>query len=306
MVALRDWWRWYLAWVRRHPRLVDAALTAVLLALSGPRLPVHTGRQALTLALIIAAEAPLVWRRRAPFLVFLVITGLIAVQLLVNQELTDDIAVLVAFYTIAAYQPFRRILWAAGILAAGSVAVAAQAGPPGPHIFWSWVFLSGLAVAAGLLGYYMRTRRAYLASLVDRAERLERERDQEARLAASAERARIAREVHDIVAHSIAVMIALADGAAYTAVASPEQAVTIMGQVSVTGRSALTEMRRLLGVMRQPGPPSMRRRPPSPTSTTWWPQCAQPACRRFCPSPGSRTRCRSAPSSPCTGSPRRR
>jgi len=108
---------------------------------------------------------------------------------------------------------------------------------------------------AGLLGYYIRTRRAYLASLVDRAERLERERDQEARLAASAERTRIAREVHDIVAHNIAVMVALAEGAAYTVADSPDQAATIMGQVAGTGRSALTEMRRMLGVMRQPGGP---------------------------------------------------
>jgi signal transduction histidine kinase len=61
--------------------------------------------------------------------------------------------------------------------------------------------------------------------------------------------------MHDIVAHSIAVMIALADGAAYTAAESPDQAVTVMGQVSATGRSALAEMRRLLGVMRQPDAP---------------------------------------------------
>jgi signal transduction histidine kinase len=61
--------------------------------------------------------------------------------------------------------------------------------------------------------------------------------------------------MHDIVAHNIAVMIALADGAAYTAVASPEQAASLMGQVSATGRSALTEMRRLLGVLREPAAP---------------------------------------------------
>jgi signal transduction histidine kinase len=92
-------------------------------------------------------------------------------------------------------------------------------------------------------------------ALVDQAERLERERDQQAQLAAAAERVRIAREVHDIVAHNIAVMIALADGAAYTAEARPDQATSLMGQVSATGRSALGEMRRLLGVLREPAAP---------------------------------------------------
>ena len=90
---------------------------------------------------------------------------------------------------------------------------------------------------------------------MDRAERLERERDHQAQLAAAAERVRIAREVHDIVAHNIAVMIALADGAAYTAEASPGQATSLMRQVSATGRSALGEMRRLLGVLREPAAP---------------------------------------------------
>ena len=76
--------------------------------------------------------------------------------------------------------------------------------------------ITAMIAAAGFIGYNIRTRRAYLAALEDRAARLERERDQEAQLAAVAERARIAREMHDIVAHNIAVMIALADGAAYT------------------------------------------------------------------------------------------
>ena len=95
----------------------------------------------------------------------------------------------------------------------------------------------------------------YLASLVSRAERLERERDAQAQLAVSAERARIAREMHDIIAHNIAVMIALADGATYTVAGDPGQAATLMGEVSATGRSALTEMHRLLGVLRQPAGP---------------------------------------------------
>jgi signal transduction histidine kinase len=241
-----------MAVIRRHPLLTDAALAAVLLVVSMPPVSTVAGHdQALSLVLIVALVTPLAWRRRAPFLVFAIMTGLALVQFFATRELTDDLALLVAFYTIAAYQPGRRILLAAAILEAGAVLVAAGVKHPLPV----WALLSGLVAGAAFLGYYARTRRAYLAALVDRAERLERERDQQAQLAAAAERVRIAREVHDIVAHNIAVMIALADGAAYTAEASPGQAASVMGQVSATGRSALGEMRRLLGVLREPATP---------------------------------------------------
>jgi signal transduction histidine kinase len=241
-----------LAWIRRHPLLTDAALAAVVLAVSLPPVSDISGRdKGLSLALIIALVCPLAWRRRAPFPVFMLMTGLALAQFFVSRELNDDVALLIAFYTLAAYQPPRRVFAAAVILEAGAVLVASGVTSSLPV----WAILSGLVAAAGFLGYYARTRRAYLAALVDRAERLERERDQQAQLAAAAERARIAREVHDIVAHNIAVMIALADGAAYTAAASPGQAVSLMGQVSATGRSALTEMRRLLGVLREPAAP---------------------------------------------------
>jgi signal transduction histidine kinase len=238
--------------IRRHPRLTDAALAVVLLVVSMPPVSTVAGRnQALSLALIVALVTPLVWRRKAPFLVFAIMTGLALVQFVTTKELTDDLALLVAFYTVAAYQPGRRILLAAAIMAAGAVLVATGARHPLPV----WALLSGLVAAAAFLGYYARTRRAYLAALVDRTERLERDRDQQAQLAAAAERVRIAREMHDIVAHNIAVMIALADGAAYTAETSPGQAASVMGQVSATGRSALAEMRRLLGVLRDPATP---------------------------------------------------
>ena len=117
--------------------------------------------------------------------------------------------------------------------------------------FRAFVGLSALTVAAGVLGTSVRHRRALLASLEDRAARLELERDQQGLLAAAAERARIAREMHDIVAHNLTVMIALADGAVFAAERAPEKATTAMETVSATGRQALAEMRRLLGVLRE-------------------------------------------------------
>ena len=252
-----------LTWLRRHPFITDAALAAVVLWLSSPLVSAISGHNhGLSLALIIVLVCPLIWRRRAPFAVLLTMTGLALAQFVINKELNVDIALLVAFYTVAAYEPPKRVLAAAVMLEAGAVLVAVTV-PPTLKV---WALLSGLGAAAGFLGYYARTRRAYLAALVDRAERLERERDQQAQLAAATERARIAREMHDIVAHNIAVMIALAEGAAYTAPTSTGQAVSLMGQVSATGRSALTDMRRLLGVLREPArKPAQPGRAPRPT-----------------------------------------
>jgi len=248
-----------LDWIRRHPYVTDTALAAVVLAVLLPPVSAVPGKgQAVSIVLAVALVCPLIWRRRAPFPVFLLMAGLALAQFFVSQELTDYTAILVVCYTLAAYEPPRRVLAAAAIMAAGAGLLASSASHPAQV----YALLAALVAGAGLLGYYARARRAYLAALVDRADRLERDRDQQARLAAAAERTRIAREVHDIVAHNIAVMIALADGAAYTAAASPDQAVSLMGHVSATGRSALAEMRRLLGVLHEPAESG---RAPQPT-----------------------------------------
>jgi signal transduction histidine kinase len=107
-----------------------------------------------------------------------------------------------------------------------------------------------MVAAALFLGINLRNRRAYLASLRERAARLERERDQQATIATAAERTRIAREMHDIVAHSLSVMVTLADGASVKVAGDPTRAAGAMRQVSATGRQALGDMRRLLGVLR--------------------------------------------------------
>jgi signal transduction histidine kinase len=101
-----------------------------------------------------------------------------------------------------------------------------------------------------LIGTNVGNRRRYTAALIDRAEQLTRERDAQAQLASAAERSRIAREMHDIVAHSLTVVVALANGAEAAAERSPELAQQAMREVRDVGRSALKDMRRLLGVLR--------------------------------------------------------
>ena len=239
--------------LRRHPIAADAAFTALLFAITAERVLKSPPPLVWAWVLQVALLLPLVWRRKAPTAVFVVVAGVALVQWLSDRLLAADLALLISFYTVAAYATARRVLLAAVVLEIGAVLAAVRFAPKGTT-FWAWVLISGMITAAGVIGTNMRTRRAYLAALEDRAARLERDRDQQAQLAVADERARIAREMHDIVAHHISVMIALADGAGFITRTSPDQAEEIMGGVSDTGRQALDEMRRLLGVLRDNSP----------------------------------------------------
>lgn len=251
----------------RHPTVTDALLVVVLVI--GPAVVfgvAATGRSdpstLVSDALDLAGCLVLLRRRRYPFPVFF-LTGAFAAGGTVLGHGTSmvDLATLVALYTVAAYRP-RRVASIAFVVAeiglAALVLIWHGTGLHGQELrdemIAAFVSLSCVAVTAFVLGVNMRTRRQYLASLQDRAERAERERDQQARIATAGERARIAREMHDIVAHNLSVMIALADGAAFAARTGSPEAEHAARQVSDTGRQALGEMRRLLGVLRDDEP----------------------------------------------------
>ncbi|MEV0379670.1 histidine kinase [Nonomuraea sp. NPDC050643] len=192
-----------------------------------------------------AVHVPLLWRRRAPSAVFWAVLGLVAACVLVGG-VTGVFLIFVplfAMYAVARHRPARH-LWPA----AGATAVAMGLGWARDDPGWPvMIGVGSLTIATALAGVVLRMRRAYLE---DRARHLERERDQQALLAVAAERARIAREVHDIVAHNLTVMVALADGATY---ATPGRASDAMAKVAETGREALSEMRRLVGLLRDSG-----------------------------------------------------
>jgi len=234
-------------WIRR---LTDVGLAVVVLAYAAPGVfggwPEHQPRD---LLLTVGLIAPLAVRRRWPTGVFGFMAVVALTEMLIGgQPLGSNIALLVAFYTVATQESLPRRVLCAGVLELG-VVLAAIRWSTTHSLLYVIVPLSGIAVAAGVLGLNVRTRRAYLGALRERAERLERDRDQQTVIAAAAERARIAREMHDVVAHSLAVMTALADGARLALVAHPEQAATAMNAVSVTGRAALSDMHALLGVL---------------------------------------------------------
>jgi signal transduction histidine kinase len=234
---------------RRHPVIADVAPVLVILALSVPH-AFRELRHAPTSAVFdVLLALPLLWRRRNAVAVFGVIAAVALVQWIVDVRATGDLALLVALYSVAVAEPARVALGAAAVLEVGVVLASLRWGTHDEPR--SIIALTAMLTAAGLLGRSTRSRRMLLASLEERAARLERERDQQGRLSAAAERSRIAREMHDIVAHNLSVMIALADGAAYRVHDDPDRAEDAMLTASRTGRQALTEMRRLLGVLRE-------------------------------------------------------
>ncbi len=240
------------AWLRRHPVLVDGVLASVLL-LAGLPWVVQQPWPRLPLTLLIVV--PVAFRRRNPALAFYVAAAAGSIQVLSGtRALGSDLAVVVLLYTLAAYRPRRESVAGLVVCLAGS-AVAIAAWLPGGarwlnQVLTAGVIMGGTTLIAWVLGDSMRYRRAYYLALEDRAARLERERDAQAKIAAAAERARIARELHDVVAHNVSVMVVQADGASYALGSEPERARQALGTIAATGRQALAEMRRLLGVLR--------------------------------------------------------
>jgi len=210
---------------------------------------------ALALALFLSA-APLLVRRIWPLPVLgCVLAVNLAIAIASDPHTANGLVLLIALYTVATLRPRREALACAAVFEL--VIVALTVWLAGISWWYPAIFLSGLVGAALWLGLYSATRHAYLAELRDRAARLERERDQQGALAAAAERARIAREMHDIVAHHLTVMVTLSDAAIAVSDASAERsdrATDVMRRVSATGRRALADTRRLLGVLREPPP----------------------------------------------------
>lgn len=244
--------RWALPWV------VDACLAAGLFgALLGLSRPQFRTDLVPTLGAQLGLVAPLAWRRRAPLGVFACVAAVAFGQWAADLRMPADVALLVALYTVAAQRDRRRTLAAFAVLEAGIV-LATLRWSAHERLAASFVSLSAMAIAATVIGSNVRGRRERMAFLEDRAVRLELERDQRAQLAVAGERTRIAREMHDIVTHNLSVMVALADGAVFAQSASPERATAAMRQVGTTGRQAITDMRRFLGVLRADEPDALR------------------------------------------------
>jgi len=219
--------------------LAIVALAEVLTGqVSGPR------AAAVPLALLLTV--PLAVRRRFP----LAVTAAVSASFLLNWAAGIDMysywasimVALVAAYTAAAH--LRPRLAALALACLFTAIVVSALGSSG--LLWGAILVGGAALA----GFALRDRRRHVSQLAELARQLELARDENARAAVAGERARIARELHDVVAHAVSVMVVQAGAAEEVLGADPARAREPLRSVQDTGRQALVELRRLLGVLR--------------------------------------------------------
>lgn len=248
----------------RHPLFADILIAILAFFLSVPTLSIRSDRAdpptggllALMIGLAILGCVALVWRRRWPVAVFIVTMA--PVFLFGPDEINtiNGPATVVAVYSVAVYRSSRASWIALGsaVVALGlNMLVRSMMG------FGDLTLLLNIAVSFGvslllgtLIGVNVGNRKRYVEAIIARSRQLLVERDQQAQLAAAAERARIAREMHDVVSHSLTVIVALSEGASVTA--DPERSREASRAVAATARDALTEMRMMLGVLREDQP----------------------------------------------------
>ncbi|MFE7468029.1 sensor histidine kinase [Streptomyces sp. NPDC057499] len=253
-------------WLRGHPLALDAALAlAVLVAMVVGAFVHARARQGLefgteppapvSLLLMVAGAVALIWRRRNPLAVLAVTAALTVVELVsFDPPAPVVMSTVIALYTVAA-RTDRPTTWRVGVLTmAVPTAAAMLFGPPPWYSqenfgIFAWTGLAGAA------GDAVRSRRAFIGAIQERAERAERTRDEEARRRVAEERLRIARDLHDVVAHHIALVNVQAGVAAHVMDRRPDQAKEALAHVREASRSALDELRATVGLLRQSGDP---------------------------------------------------
>ena len=231
-------------WLRRRPLLIDLGLVAVLLVLTIGA-ATRRGHTTAGIALGIAETLPLLWRRQRPLLV----VGLVTVAALAMTAVGVwhlPLQLGVALYTLAASseQLFARVAAVASVVAL-AVALPLSGGFAFENEASRVVFL----VAAWLLGDSLGSRRRYVHEIEQKAERLEREREAETRRATAEEQARIARELHDVVAHALSVIIVQAGAASDVFELDPRRTLEPIQAIDSAARAALSDLQGVLGIL---------------------------------------------------------
>jgi signal transduction histidine kinase len=258
------------AWVRARHWVTDLVLAGFLALTLGSMsaglvLTVDAGTLAfpyLALPLLVLLHGALVLRRTAPELSFVAITAALALQVAVWPfPLPSDALFPVSLYAIAAYgrRPWGLAGLAVGLLGAllGTLRFSFAQDMSRDDLVivaLGFGFMVSAVVAAWGLGAFRRVRTQYVEALEERARRAEEDREERVRRAAADERARIAREMHDVVAHTLSVVVVQAQGGAYAARTDPARAAGVLETIATTARTALTDMRGLLGVVRDGAP----------------------------------------------------
>jgi signal transduction histidine kinase len=237
----------------------DLALAVALAAYNVGSLIPETRQLSLpyaAFALVVLQALPLTWRRRWPVAVFFAV----GIPRSIYDQLNIGFAPLplgpaIAYYTVMD-RSSTKVRWAISVLLlVGIIRSQLLPGHTEPYDLFVAVLVF---VAAGMAGILSRTRRAYLQEVEARAEQAESERDRQVAVAAAAERARIARELHAVVAHHVSLMAVQSEAAAALLPGRPAEAAKSVQIIGQTAREALTELRRLLGVLRGPADPAGR------------------------------------------------
>ncbi|MDT0393789.1 sensor histidine kinase [Streptomyces edwardsiae] len=247
----------------RNDTVLAAFTAAVAVALA---LLVDHGRapDALGWTLLLVAHVPLAWRRRRPLTVLLlVLLPVVPYHALDNNHGAPVAATMVALYTIASTTtPRRTLLLGTGVIGA-TLTVNALTNPAG---FVELIRITGWVVAVLVFGVDVRFYRQYVTTIVERAERAERTREEEARRRVAEERLRIARDLHDLLAHSITLIGVQTSVAAHVLAADPgrldrETVAKALDDIAETCRTARGELRTTLEVLRENGGPADARGP---------------------------------------------
>ncbi|MFJ2233731.1 sensor histidine kinase [Streptomyces sp. NPDC087859] len=252
--------------LKAHPMALDAILAAGVLGcmVAGSFVDPHgpdgvtwgfRTPDPLSLVLIGLSAAALVFRRRAPMTV-LALTGSFSIIECVTGDPRAPVAMsaVIALFTVASATD-RPTAWRVGLLTMTVLTAAAMLGGPLP-----WYAQENLGIFAwtgigATAGDAVRSRRAFVQAIRDRAEKAERTREEEARRRVAEERLRIARDLHDVVAHHIALVNVQAGVAAHVMDKRPDQAKEALAHVREASRSALNELRATVGLLRQSGDP---------------------------------------------------
>ncbi|MGI8331881.1 sensor histidine kinase [Actinomadura scrupuli] len=244
-------------WSRSHLTVLDGLVALALFVVALPQLlsarspgAGFSKPDATMVAIVAVVMMALAFRQRFPVAVLLVVVGgnVLITALRYGPTVAEVLAFVIAVYTIAAHRALA-VSSICGALALVSFTVMELASPGDMS---SVAVVTNAALIAGVwwLGRSLRLRRAYLAELEYRAERLERARDSDARTARVEERSRIARELHDVVAHHVSVMTVQAGAARRILDKDPDSAREAMTTIEEVGRTTLDEMRRIVGVLR--------------------------------------------------------
>jgi signal transduction histidine kinase len=234
-------------WLRRHSLLVDLSLV-VLVGLPTILVATHHTHPLAGSILATLETLPLLWRRRRPLEVLVAVTA-VALVMIVAGLWFLPFQLAIALYTFAAYPP-QRFARSIGVLSIVVVALALAGTGHYPYFGDSAARVVFL-VAGWLLGDSIGSRRAYVREIEEKAARLERERETVAGRVVAEEQARIARELHDVVAHALSVIVVQAGAAEEVFDLDPSRVQAPIRAIDAAARSALTDLRRVLGILHE-------------------------------------------------------